>query len=301
MGSAEEKRARGCLLGLACGDALGAPFENSSALREPPKDFLPFGGLPAGSYTDDTQLAIMTAESILEKGGFDPDDVVSRYAEAVDRIRGIGITTLTVLEGVRNGLPWKEAAREAHEKTGGLSAGNGAVMRAAPVAIRYWNDLTALHQASVFQAAIIHHDPLAHEAAWLFNRILAAFIAGAEDTDGVLSEVEVEMLEKHPRMAALLREAVTCRRKDLPPPDGFVVNTLVNALWSFIETESAEAAISLAVSLGGDADTIGAVTGALAGAFYGENSLPERWLSRLEDSAKIRELALRLYRAAGVQ
>lgn len=293
-----EERAVGCLLGLACGDALGAPFEGAKPPVEPPLDFMPHHGLPAGSYTDDTQLTVITAEALLASGGLNADDLVSRFAAALDGLRGIGLTTRLVLEAVRAGAAWKDAARAAHARTGGMSAGNGAIMRAAPVAIRHYNNLPLLKQASIFQAAVIHHEPVAHEAAWLFNRVLAGLIAGAADREAVLGEVEAEMLAANPRLAGLMREAVTSTRRDLPPASGFVLHTLLNALWAFVSSDAAEPAIRLAVSLGGDTDTTAAVTGALAGAFYGAAALPAHWLDALENTARIRELAIGLYRAA---
>lgn len=298
MDDDRENRAVGCLVALACGDALGAPFEGGPPLEEAPGDFIEGNGRPAGHWTDDTQLALATAESVIEEGGFHPDKVIHKFAGMLEDIRGIGRTTSLVLEAVRDGVPWKEAARKAHEATGGLSAGNGAVMRAAPIAIRYWNARTSLRQASIFQAAIIHQDPEAHDAAWLFNSLLAVLIRGVVDRDEALGEVEVEFLGNHRRMAGILREVASLRRSELPPAGGYVVNTLVNAIWCFFQMDTLEEAVSGAVALGLDTDTTAAVTGALAGAFHGLKAVPEKWLYSLEEADRIRSAASVLYRAS---
>ena len=287
-------RARGCLLGLACGDALGMPLEASSPPETPLSEFLPhpLGYFRAGEWTDDTAQALCIARSIVELERFDPDDIMRRFVEWYrDGGRGIGRTTSYALEAASGGMPWMEASRLAHDRMGGLSAGNGTIMRCAPVAVyRFAND-EALIEESLTVSKLTHWDELGGEAAAALNMLIARFIAGEGDRDAALGEVALIMDARDARVAGRLREAASSTRGDIRADSAFVLDTLQAAVWAFLETATLEACIVRAASLGGDSDTIAAVAGALGGAFYGEEELPARWRRSVLAGDEIARLA----------
>jgi ADP-ribosyl-[dinitrogen reductase] hydrolase len=287
-------RARGCFLGLAVGDALGAPFEYQQGPIAPPERFLPFGNLPAGSYTDDTQLSILTAESILERKGLDEDDLAGRFARALEGIRGIGVTTKAVLEKIRAGEKPRYAAEAAHLLLGGRSAGNGAIMRIAPIAIAFWNDIPRLSESARAAAAIVHFDKVAHSAAEALGIMTALLLSGATIRTQALAVVEALFVDKDQCVAKALRDAASASAAELRPDTGFVLDTLTAAVWAFIEKDTFKECVQAAVSLGGDADTTAAVTGALAGAAWGADAIPEEWRKDVENSKTLISLADRL-------
>lgn len=305
-------RAVGCLLGLAVGDALGFPHEGGPAAPAGRVfDMSGRGDLPPGTTSDDTAQAVALAESLVERGRFDPDDVAGRFLEWFrSGALGIGRTTLAAMEAMAAGDSWEEASRRAHDATGGLSAGNGAVMRCAPVAVFFRGDEAGLIDASVGQARLTHWDPLAGEAAAAVNLIVAGCLRGQVDRAQIVSEAAFvcdgrasgllpaeRAASPHCRVAETLREAASCDRDDLVPGSGFCLETLKTAASFFLTAGSFEDALSSCVGLGGDADTNGAVLGAMLGAYWGPGGIPDRWASVVAGSDRLRALAARL--AAG--
>ena len=238
----------------------------------------PLGCFRAGEWTDDTAQALSIARSIVERERFDPDDVMRRFVEWFrEGGRGIGRTTYYALQAASDGTPWTKASRLAHDRMGGLSAGNGTIMRCAPVAIHRFADQEALIEGSLTVSKLTHWDELGGEAAVALNVLIARFIAGEDDRDRALGDVALMMDLRDARVAGRLREAASSTRGDICADSAFVLDTLQAAVWAFLETETLEACIVRAANLGGDSDTIAAVAGALAGAFYGEEKLPARW------------------------
>lgn len=265
----DRDRAEGVLLGLACGDALGRPVEGWSADRIDREygtleSFVGDGthGESPGTVTDDTQLATLLARSLVACDGFDRDDFVSRLVDWYERRPfGIGGTTTEALRRIADGTPPLEAAGAAREaKPRGEKATNGSVMRCAPLAIAYADDREALEGGE---------RPLETALAELSADAPAELVEGLEPVpDAVDSETLV--------------------------PANDAVETLRTALWHALTASDPEAAIVGAVDEGGDADTVGAVAGAVAGARFGANALPDRWLSSVEGRAERSELAGRL-------
>ncbi|MDF9745910.1 ADP-ribosylglycohydrolase family protein [Natrinema salsiterrestre] len=297
----DRDRAEGVLLGLSCGDALGRPVEGWSAERIDREygtleSFAGDGthGKPPGTVTDDTQLATRLARSLLAYEGFDRDDFASRLVDWYDRRPfGIGGTTTDALRRIAEGAPPLEAAEAAREaKPPGEKATNGSVMRCAPLAIAYADDLEALQRASRDSSRVTHADPRCVHGCAALTLTIAAALEGSERP---LAAALVTLPEDAPDELVDRLEPVPDRvTSESLVPANDAVETLRTALFHALTASDLETAIVGAVGEGGDADTIGAVAGAVAGARFGANALPERWLSTVEGRAERAELADRL-------
>ncbi len=296
-----QDRFRATLLGLAVGDALGAPLEFMHA-REiaerfgTVRDMIGGGWLNVapGEVTDDTQMMLCLAESLAQRSTFDPDDVVSKFIIWFDtHPKDMGNTTQAVLTLIKNEANWRSAARKAHDLLEGKSAGNGSLMRVAPIGLLFHQNENLLIEASFTSSKLTHWDDLAAESCVAFNLILADLLHGFGPDEAIQNAVD-KMLPRNEEVAETLENV---RDKDFEElaPTGFVLDTLEAALWHLLHAETFENALIRAVNMGGDADTIGAVTGALAGAYFGLGAIPARWLETLQDREIIEELADRLY------
>ncbi len=288
-------RARGALAGLAVGDALGGPLEfldlaEARATHGGLLTEMVGGGwlhLRPGQTTDDTAMALALARSLDERGSYDEADVLGRYmAWRASSPPDIGITVNAVLGEVAAGHDARKAAARFHEQSGGRSAGNGSVMRIAPVAVRYHDDAAALADVAGREATLLHHDPLgADTCAWYCGRLAALLHDEREPpgTDGL-----------DPRVAETVvpdRQVAAGRAERL---GGFVLAALAVAATAVETAESFEEGLVWAVNCGGDADTNGAVAGALLGARFGERAIPARWLDVVDEAAEMAAIAERL-------
>ncbi len=298
-------RFQGCLLGLAVGDALGGPLEFMTAddilgkYGAPVREMVGGGwlSLRPGEYTDDTQMTQCIAESLVERRVFDMADVARRFVAWYDsHPKDIGNITRLALQALKQGTPWQEAGRLAHQQTGGRSAGNGSVMRCAPLALYGWRDYEQLIADSVASSRVTHWDDLACYGAAALNLIVAELLHGRRQ--GAVEEAIEALGASSPAVTQRLAEAAGKRRADLRPT-GFVLDTLEAAVWCWQRAGDFEEALVAAVNLGGDADTIGAVCGALAGADFGLTGIPPRWLDVLEGRTHLAHLAQALYRLSG--
>lgn len=290
-------RYRGCLLGLACGDALGGPVEFKSraeiARRWPDglREFVGGGwlNLKPGEITDDTQMALALAESLAAHPEPNLDDVAARFvAWLASNPKDVGNTTRTALNHLAAGATWREAGERAGR--GGLSAGNGTVMRCAPAALRCRPDRAMLRGVSIDTAAITHVDPRCTWGAVAVNQAIAHLLDG--ESKETASEAAVDGVENDD-VRRVVRGAAERDRDDIRS-GGFVLDTLEAAFWSLARHDEFEAAVVASVALGDDADTTGAVAGALAGACYGASAIPARWLELLEPRAALERVADRL-------
>ncbi len=296
-----QDRFRATLLGLAIGDALGAPLEFMHA-REIAERFgtvrdMIGGGwlnLEPGEVTDDTQMMLCLAESLAQRGTFDPDDVVAKFMIWYDtHPKDMGNTTQAVLTFIKNEANWRSASRKAHDLLEGKSAGNGSLMRVAPIGLLFHQNENLLIEAAFTSSKLTHWDDLAAESCVAYTLILADLLHGFGPEEAIQNAAD-KMLARNEEVAEIL-ENVTEREFEDLAPTGFVLDTLEAALWHLLHAESFENALVRAVNMGGDADTIGAVTGALAGAYFGLNAIPTRWLEKLQGREVIEDLADRLY------
>jgi len=290
-------RFRGCLLGLAVGDALGTTVEFQPRGSFTPLTDLVGGGpfrLRAGEWTDDTSMALCLASSLIACDGFDPADQQRRYLRWRDegylssngRCFDIGGT-------VRAALRRFEEANEPYAgSTHPRSAGNGCIMRLAPVAMFYANDpAQALHYAAE-SSRTTHGAPECLEACGLLAAVLVAALQTGRRDDIVQAQFAFEAAE--PAIRALVEGDYFDKPVDDIRGSGYVVECLEAALWCFHHTDSFEAAVLAAANLGEDADTTAAVCGQLAGAYYGIGGIPDRWLRKLAGCTMIDQMALAL-------
>lgn len=294
-------RYRGALLGLAVGDALGAAVEFKSQGTFEPVTGMRGGGphpIEPGDWTDDTSMALCLAESLVECGGFDPADQMRRYIRwwrdghfsSIGWCFDIGITTSSALARF-------ESSEEPYSgSTEPRAAGNGSLMRLAPVPLAFSADLAAVEAHSAGSSRTTHGAPQAVDACRFFGVVLASAVRGTPK-DALLSRDEFTG-ELVPEVEAVATGSYRERRSSEIRGTGYVVDSLEAALWAFASTDSFADAVLAAVNLGDDSDTTGAVCGQIAGAFYGADAIPSDWLEQLTMREEIAALADRLLELA---
>ncbi|AEB11290.1 ADP-ribosylglycohydrolase family protein [Marinithermus hydrothermalis] len=300
-----QERYRGALLGLAVGDALGAAVEFSSPGSFPPLEDLVGGGphdLNPGEWTDDTAMALCLAESLVEVGGFDPKDQLRRYLrwyrEGHWSPKGycfdIGGTTREALECfAATGEPYPGPTHE-------FSAGNGSLMRLAPVALAYAARPEEALKYAALSSRTTHGARAAVDACRYFAGLLVGAVRGEEKArllePGYAPVPEAWVREPlHPEVAEVAQGSFQKKEPPQIRASGYVVRTLEAALWAFAEARDFREGALLAANLGEDADTVAAVYGQIAGAYYGEEGIPQAWRQKLYAREAIERLADRLY------
>lgn len=287
MAVMKTQHAIGALVGSAVGDALGAPFEfKSSGLY---RDTYPvpvltgigemrgggsFGWKPA-EFTDDTQMALALAESLVASGGFDADDLWTRWRAWARTAKDVGVQTRQVLSRASH----TGAAEKVFEQSGGRAAGNGSVMRNTPVALWCAEDsLSSLVELARQQATLTHYDPHNAYGAAIHGAMVRAGIRG-EDVFAAIDDVlAVLPAAARERWAPLLSAEW---QPDLDGNNGTVWTCLAEAVWAVRSSGSFEEAVVNAVELGRDADTVACVAGGIAGARWGVQAIPSRWTTYL--------------------
>lgn len=328
------ERARGCLLGQAVGDALGAPIEGVARDRilrhnGGVHDYLDARTLWTGRlgrahlpglYTDDTQQALLLADVVAERRGFDAEAARERYLELARPAPGLPRGAHRAMGGTFRAALQRMAAGYPALLTGVPSAGNGAAMRVAPIGLWYAGQPEALRQAAIEASLQTHADGRSVSAA-----VAVAFLAGHLATRVVVgAEAEVEALQAAAEFTREAEVALRDARPDLPPArfsgvlallvglwgaprhdvlraivveanrhgparpitspaDPFAIASVATSIYLALAVPDFEEAVTQAVNLGGDADTVGAITGALSGARWGASAIPQRWLDGLEN------------------
>jgi ADP-ribosyl-[dinitrogen reductase] hydrolase len=294
-------RFRGCLIGLAVGDALGTTAEFKPRGTFAPVTDMTGGGhfrLPPGYWTDDTSMALCLAESLVECE-FDLRDQIERYCRwyeegywsSTGSCFDIGNTTRAALERYR---------RTGHAASGSAdpsSAGNGCIMRLAPVPMYFFPDeVRAVDHAA--SSCITTHGALeCLDAAKVLAAILLSALRGADKNEVLTAGAHLVLTSV--RVAEIAAGATNRKSMDDIRGSGYVVECLEAAVWCYANTETFADAVLAAVNLGDDADTTAAVCGQIAGAWYGQSGIPTRWLERLHRVEAIRMLADRLYAGRG--
>ena len=304
-------RYRGCLLGLATGDALGTALEfRPPGTFEPIDDMIGRGpfGLQPGQWTDDTSMALCLAASLIETGGFDPLDQMRRYVRwlregymsSTGRCFDIGNTTQDALTHFeRYGDPFAGS-------TNPNAAGNGSLMRLAPVPMLYAGDPAEAIERSAESSRTTHGAAEAVDACRYFAGLLVGALNGV-DKETLLSPRYCP-LEGHwesNRLARKIDEIAAGSFKRREPPDirgaGYVVDTLEAVLWAFHGSDGFREGALNVVNLGDDADTTGAIYGQIAGAYYGVEAIPQEWRDKLTMRAEMEQMADRLCEMAGMR
>lgn len=290
----------GSMLGTAVGDALGAPIEGWGGSVE--------GKMVSGRYTDDTHMMIGVAESLIEKKKFDGKHMALTFMQNFyqEPWRGYGPGPPRVFRLIKKGEKWNRASENLYS---GGSYGNGGAMRVAPIGLFFYDDPEMLYQVACNCARITHAHPLGMEGAAL--QALAVALAtgynGEAKPQGFLrelsefihSEVYRDKVDKIYRLLSKKGDKGTVVKELGNGIEAF--NSVPSAIYSFLSNiDSFKEAVIYAVSLGGDTDTIGAMTGAIAGAYHGVKSIPGEWKDVLENKAKgrdyILDLACRLWK-----
>lgn len=299
---------RGCLVGLAVGDALGMPFEGwrphwiKAKVGEGPLGFLPARkrALEAGMWTDDTKMALALARSIVRGGGvFSPAAAAREYLAwfRSGDLRGIGGATLESLTRVERGISWEESG-----KTGAWAAGNGTAMRAAPIGLIDCTDMKRLAADSRADAIITHNNPEAIAGSRAVNFIVARGVTSRKTISAAIIDETIEFIgpcrvaERLQKAKGLLKErAADETALSKIGSGGYVVETVAAAVYCVLRhNRDFGAAVSAAVRAGGDTDTTAAVAGAISGAWLGYEKIPGSLRERVEDSEKIAALAKKI-------
>lgn len=292
-------RAIGALLGLAVGDALGAALEFSRRDSKPEvRDFIGGGpfGLKPGEWTDDTSMALCLADSLIARQTLDPVDLMRRFVrwwrEGENSVNGrcfdIGISTQEALADFR-----RTGKLAGLDRTDPNRAGNGSLMRLAPVALFTAQSPDLAASFAELQSKTTHPAVVCQAACAYFARLLVEAIAGADKAD-VLRD---RRFEETGLVRGIAAGAWKSKSRDAISSSGYVVSTLEAALWAVGRSDSFEEALILAVNLGDDADTVGAVAGQLAGAIWGRSGIPPHWLEKLAWRGRIEERAIALLEA----
>jgi ADP-ribosyl-[dinitrogen reductase] hydrolase len=250
--------------------------------------------LKPGQWTDDTSMALCLAASLVERGGFDAADQMSRYCRWQDEgymsstgsCFDIGNTVRAALDRYRE---------DGHPYAGSVdprSAGNGCLMRLAPVPMCFFPDLEAVEYYSAESSRTTHGAKECVDASRLFGRILCRALLGRPRQEVLLADAD--SFEGAESIRALARGEYREKAESDIKGSGYVVQSLEAALWSFDRTGGFEEAILTASNLGDDADTIAAICGQISGAHYGEGAIPAGWLERLARREEIAALADRL-------
>jgi len=298
----KEDRIRGSLVGLALGDAIGTTLEFQSRDSFDPIDDLlgggPFG-LEPGQWTDDTSMALCLANSLIKSKGFDSKDQMKRYLRwyrdgyysSTGKCFDVGATVEgALLEFERSGEPFSGSADP-------WSAGNGSIMRLAPVPIYYNSDLKDAVSYSGESSRTTHGAEECVAACQFLGAVLWHLINGSSKTsyleESLRAIISLGIIFPD-KIVSIAEGAFRNKQRDSIRGSGYVVDCLEAALWCFDQTETYRDAVLLAANLGDDADTTAAVCGQIAGAHYGYDSVPKEWKERLCMHDEILELADRL-------
>ncbi|CRM12743.1 MULTISPECIES: ADP-ribosylglycohydrolase family protein [Pseudomonas] len=296
-------RYRGSLLGLACGDAVGTTVEFMPRGTFTPLTDMVGGGpftLKPGQWTDDTSMALCLAESLVRKGGFDPADQMGRYLNwwkwgylsSTGDCFDIGMT-------VRSAL----AAFEAHGdpfagSTDPFSAGNGSMMRLAPIVLFYFPDLRRVDDFSRQSSRTTHGAQEAIECCVVLARAISNALNGVPKEQ--LATVSSAGLSA-PKVVAIAQGEYRNKTREQVTGSGYAVASLEAALWCVLNTDNFADAVLAAANLGDDADTTAAIVGQLAGAHYGVQGIPAGWLEKLWMREDIQEMADALFKVSTEQ
>lgn len=297
----QASRYRGCLLGLAVGDAVGTTLEFKRPGTFEPIDDMVGGGpfnLDPGQWTDDTSMTLCLATSLIECNGFDANDQMQRYCRwwhegylsSTGNCFDIGNT---VSDAPRR---YEATGNPFAGSTDPDTTGNGSIMRLAPVPMFYAQDMDAAEHYAAESSRTTHGTIECVDACRLLARMLVRALRGESKADVLLADADRPALAD--RIAAIARGGYLGKSMNEVRGTGYVVQSLEAALWAFDSTTNFRDAVLAAANLGDDADTTAAICGQVAGAFYGDQDIPKPWLTRLAFQENIAALADRLHQQA---
>jgi ADP-ribosyl-[dinitrogen reductase] hydrolase len=284
----------GSMIGLAVGDAFGAPYE----FKIPPyivsSDYIEGGvhNVRIGEWTDDTSMTLCLAESLLEKQGFDAKDQIEKYILWKEfgyfSTRGYCFDIGNTVEKALNNY------QKTNDPYSGLrgdeNSGNGSLMRLAPIALYYSKNVNELIKYAKLSSLTTHQSELAVDACIFYAQLIKGAINGV-DKEMLLSKDFVDKDELRPEIVKIIEGSY--KKNKLYKPTGYVIDTLEVALMAFNRFNTFEEGLLHTISLGYDTDTVGAVYGQLAGAFYGYDQIPLKWKNALINHDEIYKIASR--------
>jgi ADP-ribosyl-[dinitrogen reductase] hydrolase len=298
----QQERFRGCLLGLAAGDAVGTTVEfRPRDSFEPVTDMVGGGPfhLQPGQWTDDTSMALCLGYSLVETGGFDADDQMQRYLRwwrdgylsSTGTCFDIGNTIASALSR------YQKTSDPYSGSTSTWSAGNGCIMRLAPVPMFYWRDQAKAIRYAAESSRTTHGTAECLDACRLFSSIIFKALAGLSKEVVLFDNGDLELPSD--KIQAIADGSYRSKNREQIRGSGYVVESLEASLWCFLNTDTFKDAILTAVNLGDDADTTGAICGQVAGAFYGQDAIPAKWRKKLTLGQEIADLADQLFVTLG--
>jgi len=285
-----KERFEGALFGLACGDAVGAPAEWK------PREWLdqnPITGmqdsvshdLKAGQFTDDTSMALCLAQSLIDSDGVDQLDQMRKYAQwfmqgymgCNQKCNGIGRTTRLAIQD------FLQTGNYVCTENNPEKAGNGSIMRLAPLPMFYFQDFNGLMKATVKSTQTTHGSYESIYGAVLFSIYMHRALLGVKK-ENIISPVHFLANDKNTSdgLKKIIFGEYLNKDYDSIKGTGYIIESLEAALWCFYKTDNYKDAVLMAVNQGYDADTTAAIVGQLAGAHYGVNNIPTEWLQVLD-------------------
>jgi ADP-ribosyl-[dinitrogen reductase] hydrolase len=293
----DQDKAAGAIFGLAVGDAMGMPIEfRPRGKFEPVTEFRAGGPfkLQAGQWTDDTAMSLCLASSLIECNGFDASHQMKLYSRWIDdgylsctgKAVGIGQTILKAM------IRYHKTKDPIQGDTNPRRSGNGCIMRLAPVPIFYNHDAALAIHHSIQSATTTHGSEMCLQTTGFFGGMIWGALKGVSKEELLSDSYSPvkDYYQQHPpcdELPSLIRGDYKAKQGDEVDSTGFVIDALEAALWSFYNTDTYAEGLLKAVNLGGDADTVGAIYGQLAGAYYGFEAIPSKWTKGLASNEKI--------------
>lgn len=304
---------KGCLFGLAIGDALGVPAEFKSRadlLKRPISDYIGFGShsQQPGTFSDDTSMSFCLVEALIE--GYSLDNLTKKFIDWKQNgywtARGFafdwGITTGQVIDKLKDG----HSPLHSGLKTEG-SNGNGSIMRILPLAFFIRNLTRSERYQWIQQISGITHAHSRSVYACVYLIEFALLLLSGETKERAFTQMSTIFSEFISTLATDTKELEYFERlldTDFPQThidainsSGYVIDSLEASIWSFLNSNSYESAVLSAVNLGEDTDTIGSITGALAGLYYGFDALPSKWVAELARTEDVKDLVERFVKS----
>lgn len=298
-----ENRAKGAMLGLAIGDAMGAPVEFRPRGKFAPVTGFRDGGafkLKAGQWTDDTAMALCLAQSLIDCQGMNASDQMDKYLKWVNegymsctgQCVGMGQTILRALSRYyKTKDPYQGDPRPKH-------SGNGCIMRLAPVPIYFHQDSQKAVLESINSARATHGSPQALQCSAFFGGLIWAALNGYDKEELLQSYFSpcesFTYSDLHEDVDRVLKGDYKSLTEGDLSPTGYVADSLEVVLWAIHHFDNFEEGLLAIVNLGGDADTTGAIYGQLAGAYYGVRNIPDIFVNQLAMSDVISDLSSQL-------
>lgn len=294
------------VLGFVVADALGVPVEFKSREElnvRPLKEMIGYGShfVPEGTWSDDSSMLLATMDSITERSGIDYNDMMKKFCDwyvhkkytGTGVVFDIGISTHKALNKFYNGIDALDCGLK-----GEYDNGNGSLMRILPVSLySYYNNLSEEEEIEMLNncSSLTHAHEISKLGCKIYTDYISAILDGKDKREAFNALLEKNYsnnysknsINKYTRLLNVNFEKLNISQIK---SSGYIVDTLEASIWCVLNTDSYEEAVIKAVNLGGDTDTIAAVTGSIAGLLYGRENIPQRWQSKLRNKEYLMQL-----------